>query len=442
MITLESILEKDNLNKAFRQVVSNKGTAGIDDMTVDELEPWIRAHPHELTNRIQSGKYRQHPVMRVYIPKDNGEKRPLGIPRVIDRLVQQAVAQELSREFEPIFSDNSYGFRPNRSAHDAIRKVIANANDGYEYVIDLDLAKFFDTVNHSKLLQVLSETIKDGRVISLIHKFLRAKIMDEGKVTTPTIGTPQGGPVSPVLANILLNELDKELDKRGHHFVRYADDMMIMCKSQRAAQRTYESISKFIEKKLFLNINKDKTKICHLSEDVKFLGYTFMKRQLKNDETTKWHASVHRKSLAKLKVKIKALTDRRCPKGWSTTKTELNTVLRGWFNYFRLGIRKTLVTTIDGWTRRRIRQMYWKTWKKNSTRIKELEKLGINKDKAYQWGNSSKSYWRIAGSFILCRALTNKTIKEKGWSLLSDLFYDGIYSCRNRRDARPARPVV
>ena len=429
MITLESILEKDNLNKAFRQVVSNKGTAGIDDMTVDELEPWIRAHPHELTNRIQSGKYRQHPVMRVYIPKDNGEKRPLGIPRVIDRLVQQAVAQELSREFEPIFSDNSYGFRPNRSAHDAIRKVIANANDGYEYVIDLDLAKFFDTVNHSKLLQVLSETIKDGRVISLIHKFLRAKIMDEGKVTTPTIGTPQGGPVSPVLANILLNELDKELDKRGHHFVRYADDMMIMCKSQRAAQRTYESISKFIEKKLFLNIIKDKTKICHLSEDVKFLGYTFMKRQLKNDETTKWHASVHRKSLAKLKVKIKALTDRRCPKGWSTTKTELNTVLRGWFNYFRLGIRKTLVTTIDGWTRRRIRQMYWKTWKKNSTRIKELEKLGINKDKAYQWGNSSKSYWRIAGSFILCRALTNKTIKEKGWSLLSDLFYDGIYSC-------------
>lgn len=429
MITLESILEKDNLSKAFRQVVSNKGTAGIDDMTVDELEPWIRAHPHELTNRILSGKYRQHPVMRVYIPKDNGDMRPLGIPRVIDRLVQQAVAQELSREFEPRFSDNSYGFRPNRSAHDAIRKVVANANDGYEYVIDLDLAKFFDTVNHSKLLQVLSETIKDGRVISLIHKFLRAKIMDEGEVTTPTIGTPQGGPVSPVLANILLNELDRELDKRGHHFVRYADDMMIMCKSQRAAQRTYESISKFIEKKLFLNINKDKTKVCHLSEDVKFLGYTFIKRQLKDDETTKWHASVHRKSLAKLKVKIKALTDRRCPKGWSTTKTELNTVLRGWFNYFRLGIRKSLVTTIDGWTRRRIRQMYWKTWKRNSTRIKELEKLGINKDKAYQWGNSSKSYWKIAGSFILCRALTNKTIKEKGWSLLSDLFYDGIYSC-------------
>ena len=429
MITLESILEKDNLNRAFRQVVSNKGTAGIDDMTVDELGPWIRAHPHELTNRIISGKYRQHPVMRVYIPKDNGEMRPLGIPRVIDRLVQQAVAQELSREFEPRFSDNSYGFRPNRSAHDAIRKVIANANDGYEYVIDLDLAKFFDTVNHSKLLQVLSETIKDGRVISLIHKFLRAKIMDEGKVTTPTIGTPQGGPVSPVLANILLNELDKELEKRGHHFVRYADDMMIMCKSQRAAQRTYESISKFIEKKLFLNINRDKTKVCHLSDDVKFLGYTFIKRQLKNDETTRWHASVHRKSLAKLKVKIKELTDRRCPKGWSTTKTELNTVLRGWFNYFRLGIRKSLVTTIDGWTRRRIRQMYWKTWKKISTKIKELEKLGINKDKAYQWGNSSKSYWRIAGSFILKRALTNKTIKEKGWNLLSDLFDDGIYCC-------------
>lgn len=242
-----------------------------------------------------------------------------------------------------MFSDNSYGFRPNMSAQDAIKKVVINANEGYEYVIDLDLARFFDTVNHSKLLQVLSKTIKDGRVISLIHKFLRAKIKDGDTVTTPTIGTPQGGPVSPVLANILLNELDKELDSRGHRFVRYADDMMIMCKGLRAAQRVYESISKFIEKKLFLNINKDKTRVCHLSEQVKFLGYTFFKRKLKDDEQTRWHASVHKKSLNKLKAKIKALTDRRCPKGWSETKSQLNTVLRGWFNYFRLGIRQSQI---------------------------------------------------------------------------------------------------
>ena len=429
MITLESILLRENLSKALRQVVRNKGVAGVDGMPVEELAAWFRAHPHELTGRILNGKYRHHPVMRCYIPKENGEKRPLGIPRAIDRLVQQAVAQELSREYDPVFSNNSYGFRPNRSAHDAIRKVIANANEEFEYVIDLDLAKFFDTVNHSKLLQVLSETIKDGRVISLIHKFLRAKIMDGKECTTPTMGTPQGGPISPVLANILLNELDKELERRGHHFVRYADDVLIMCKSIRAAERVCESISKFIEKKLFLKINKEKTKVCHLTEDIKYLGYTFTKEQIGKDIEPRWHADVHRKSKAKLKERIRALTSRQCPKGYQLMSKELNTFLRGWFNYFCLGIRRSLVKEIDGWMRRRIRQLYWVRWKRMRTRYRMLRKLGVNHEKALEWAGTSKASWRIAGSMVLGSTLTNKVLQAEGWLGLAFSYEGTSLSC-------------
>lgn len=219
MVSLEKILEPTNLTEALKQVVSNKGAPGVDGMAVDELEPFIRNHPRVLSQAIRDGSFRPSPVKRVYIPKDNGEKRPLGIPTVVDRLVQQAIAQKLSEEYEPKFSDNSFGFRPNRCAHDALKRIVDNANDGYEYVIDLDLAKFFDTVNHSKMIQVLSETVKDGRVVSLVHRFFRAKINDEGKIIKPTIGMPQGGPLSPVCANILLNELDQLLDGRGHRYV-------------------------------------------------------------------------------------------------------------------------------------------------------------------------------------------------------------------------------
>ena len=247
MVSLEKILEPHNLAEALKQVVSNKGAPGVDGMAVDELEPFIRANPGLLSQAIRDGSYRPSPVKRVYIPKDNGDKRPLGIPTVVDRLVQQAIAQQLSEEYEPKFSDNSFGFRPNRSAHDALKRIVDNANEGYEYVIDLDLAKFFDTVNHSKMIQVLSETVKDGRVVSLVHKFFRAKINEDGKITKPTMGMPQGGPLSPVCANILLNELDQLLDSRGHRYVRYADDMLLQFRSQRSAERVFASVKKFIE---------------------------------------------------------------------------------------------------------------------------------------------------------------------------------------------------
>ncbi len=306
-VNLEAVLSKANLSRALKQVRTNKGAPGVDGMSTEELVPYIKAHPNELSQAIMDGTYRPSPVKRVYIPKENGDKRPLGIPTVRDRLIQQALAQKIAEEFEPSFSDNSYGFRPNLSALDAVQAVVSKANQGYEYVIDLDLSKFFDTVNHSKMIQVLSDKIKDGRVISLIHKFFRAKIEEDGKYTKPTQGMPQGGPLSPICANCLLNELDQELEKRGHKFVRYADDMCILFKSKRAAERTFQSIKKFIEQKLFLKVNEEKTKICHLSQDVKFLGYTFYRRPNKDGQPPEWKTAVHRKSRKKFKDSIREI---------------------------------------------------------------------------------------------------------------------------------------
>lgn len=420
MVSLETILDPTNLRQALKQVVSNKGAPGVDGMAVDELEPFIRAHPQELSRAIIDGKYKPSPVKRVYIPKENGDKRPLGIPTAIDRLVQQAIAQRLSEEYEPKFSDNSFGFRPNRSAHDALKRIVENANEGYEYVIDLDLAKFFDTVNHSKMIQVLSDTVKDGRVVSLVHKFFRAKINDEGKITQPTVGMPQGGPLSPVCANILLNELDQLLDKRGHRYVRYADDMLLQFKSLRAAQRVFISVKKFIEEKLFLKVNVEKTKICHLTDDVKFLGHTFYKSGSKDpsDNQNRWKMAVHRKKRKAFEQTIKSILDRRCPQGLDQCKKELATYLRGWANYFYMALSRSRRQEYDQWIRRRIRQLYWKIWKKPKTRVRALVKLGVTPSKAYEWGNSSKSYWRTAGAWILTTSLKNGVLKNLGWMWL------------------------
>ncbi len=299
-ITLERILEKDVLMEAYKRVRSNKGSAGIDGMKTEELRDYIRSHPKEISESVRNGTYRPNPIMRVYIPKDNGEKRPLGIPTVKDRFVQQAIALVLSEEYEKVFSDNSFGFRPGRSCHDAINRALKYVNEGFEWVIDLDLSKFFDTVNHSKLLQLLSDKIEDGRVISLIHRFLRAPICENGKVGKKnTIGTPQGGVISPVLANILLNELDQLLDSRGIRFVRYADDMVILCGSKKAAERILANVTKFVEGKLFLKVNTEKTKILQACEDSQFLGFAFTQkvkaRKKKEFPTQRFFAVVHKK---------------------------------------------------------------------------------------------------------------------------------------------------
>ena len=271
---LERILSPTNLHRAYKQVVGNKGAGGVDKMGTSELLPYLNLHLGELIEKIRSGEYKPTAVRRVEIPKDNGRKRQLGIPTVVDRFIQQAISQVLSEEYEPLFSDNSFGFRPNRGAHDAIKRVQSYAEEGYRYCVDLDLERFFDTVNHSKLIQVLSERIKDGRVVSLIHKYLNAGVMVSHKYEETTEGVPQGGPLSPILSNIMLNELDKELERRGHPYVRYADDCIVLVKSLRATERVRDSIATFVEKKLFLKVNKEKTVLGTLSGK-KFLGYSF-----------------------------------------------------------------------------------------------------------------------------------------------------------------------
>ena len=272
---MEQILHKDNLNKAYKKVKSNKGAGGVDGMSVDELLGFLRDNQKQLIQQIKDGKYKPNPVRRVEIPKETkGEFRKLGVPTVVDRVFQQAITQVLSPIYEKQFSENSFGFRPNRGAYDALKQCQTNVNDGYVYAVDMDLEKFFDTVSQSKLIEVLSRTIKDGRVISLIHKYLNAGVISRGMFEKTAVGMPQGGPLSPLLSNIMLNEMDKELTRRGHRFVRYADDCMIFCKSRKSAERTLENIIPFIEGKLFLKVNRKKTKVAHISK-VKYLGYTY-----------------------------------------------------------------------------------------------------------------------------------------------------------------------
>lgn len=426
MVTLESVLEYHNMRTAMTQVIKNRGAAGFDGIPVSELEQWFREHPHQLSKAVMSGTYKPQPIKRVYIPKDNGDKRPLGIPTVVDRTVQQALAQVLSEAYEPYFSGNSFGFRPDRGARDAVRRVCEYAEQGYVWVIDLDLAKFFDTVNHSKLLQVLSERIKDGRVISLIHKFLRAKIIENGKSTKPKMGTPQGGPMSPIPANILLKEMDKVPDERGVKFCRYADDCVIFAKSERAAHRIYESISKYIEKKLFLQINKEKTSIGMLSQETKFLGFGF--KRIEEDLETRWVPVVHNKSRKKLKDKIRILTDRRLPRGEESTKERFNTFLKGWVGYYRMGIANCSMNDIDKWIRRRIRQIYLKMWKKNSTKYEELKKLKTNNEnRCYIIAHSSMKHW--AKALYANYVITKEIIRGWGWLSIKEAYEIGFIDC-------------
>lgn len=416
MLTLESILDRHNMNRALRKVVENKGSAGIDGMETSALHPYMMEHHADLTQSIRRGTYKPQPVRRVHIPKEGGKTRPLGIPTAIDRMVQQAVAQELGKEYEPVFHPSNHGYRPKRGCHTALEQALEYANSGYCWVVDLDLAKFFDTVNHSKLLQIMSERIKDGRVISLVHKMMKAPISENGKLHASEVGTPQGGPVSPMLANILLNELDWELDRRGHVFVRYADDMMILCKSKKAAVRTLASIKPFIEEKLFLRLNVEKSKICRITDHrLKYLGYGFysMKKGVVK-------ATVHRKSKDKCKAKLRQLTERRRGQSLDTFKDKLKKFVSGWMGHFQYTSVKHFAEETSQWLRRRIRQLYWKQWKRVRTRMAKLQKLGIPKQKAYEWANSRKGYWRIAGSWVMTTALTNDFLKEEGWYCLTD----------------------
>jgi len=411
---LEQILSPTNLNQAYKRVRNNKGSGGIDKMEVESLRDHLVNNKEKLIQSILDGNYRPNPVRRVEIPKEKG-KRNLGIPTVVDRVIQQAIAQILSPIYEKQFSPNSYGFRPKRNAHQALNKCRDYITEGYKYAVDMDLEKFFDTVNQSKLIEVLSRTVKDGRVVSLIHKYLNAGVVVRSRFEETEMGVPQGSPLSPLLSNIMLNELDKELDKRGHRFVRYGDDLVILCKSQRSAERTLANIVPFIENKLFLRVNREKTVTAFIT-GIKFLGYSFYVYKGEG------RLRVHPKSIAKMKERMRTLTSRSNGWGYARRKEALRQYITGWVNYFKLADMKKLLERVDEWYRRRLRMVIWKQWKRIRTRGRNLTKLGINKYKAWEWANTRKGYWHIANSYILSRTVTNERLRLAGYVLFSDYY--------------------
>ena len=406
MELLERVLSDTNINIAIEKVVSNKGASGIDGMEVDELYYYFNKHGKELKEQIRTRKYKPSPVRRVYIPKENGDKRGLGIPTVVDRVIQQAIVQVLSPIYEQQFSETSYGFRPNRSCEMAIIKLLEYFNDGYTWIVDIDLQKFFDTVCHDKLIAIIMKTIHDGELVSLIRKYLVSGVMENGVVSPTEVGTPQGGNLSPLLSNIMLNELDKELEKRGLRFTRYADDCIIVVKSEKAANRVMETITRFIEKKLGLKVNAEKSKVARPSE-IKYLGFGFYYTKEGIIKPT-----AHQKSIQKFKRRLKQLTKRSWSISLEDRIIKLNQVIRGWINYFRIADMKKWMTKISEHLRRRIRCIIWKQWKVPRKRIWALQKLGADLELAKALAFSRKSYWN--SSVFIGMYITNERLKRKG----------------------------
>ena len=414
MELLDEILSKENLNKAYLQVYRNKGASGVDGVTVDELKQYLKENKEEILTKIRQRKYKPQPVRRVKIPKENGKMRNLGIPTVVDRVIQQAIVQVLSPIYEKQFSESSYGFRPKRSCEMAIVRSLELMNDGYDWIVDLDLEKFFDTVNQDKLIGLIMKTVKDGEVVSLIRKYLVSGVMENGRYEPTRAGTPQGGNLSPLLSNIMLNELDKELEARGLNFVRYADDCMIFVKSEKAANRVLTSITKYIEKKLGLKVNAEKSKVSKPT-GIKFLGYGFWVAK-----GGKYKPKPHLKSIQKLKRKLKQLTERRISISLDTQLQRINYVVRGWVNYFRIANMKNVLAKLDERLRTRIRVIIWKQWKKTKTRCDALVKLGMPFELAFNCANTRKGYLQICKTRYIKFAINNDRLQKRGLLSLTD----------------------
>lgn len=385
-------------------------------MTVEEALPWLKEHKEDLLESLRNGSYKPSPVRRKDIPKPDGGTRQLGIPTVIDRIIQQAIAQILIPIYEPQFSDASYGYRPGRSAKEAIRKVKKYAEEGYTHAVQVDLSKYFDTINHDLLLNLLRQTIKDGRVIKLIKKYLKSGIMADGVIVRTEQGTPQGGPLSPLLANIYLNEFDQEWKRRGMKHIRYADDIIILTKSKRAAEHQLESSRKYLEGKLKLTMNTEKSKVVSVFaiKRFKFLGFCIGKNG------NGIYIRAHKKSLNKAKQKLRAITKRNRGRNVRTIMAEIAQYMKGWLGYYYIADMKRTLKSWDEWLRRRI--YIWKQWKKARTRVKNLRKLGISKDQAYQWGNTRLGYWRVAGSPVLKCSITNEKLAQAGYMNILQMY--------------------
>lgn len=414
MKLMDEVLSKDNLNLAYSQVVRNKGAAGVDEMTCEQVKEFLTVHGNELIHQIKSREYQPQPVRRVEIPKPNGGVRKLGIPTVVDRIIQQALVQKMTPIFEPTFSEYSYGFRPNRRCQDAIDRALELLNQGYEWIVDLDLEKFFDNVPQDKLIRLVDNAVHDSDITALIHKYLKAGVMINGTFENTVVGTPQGGNLSPLLSNIYLNELDKELERRGLRFARYADDCVIFVKTEFSAERVMRNIVTFIETKLKLKVNAEKTHITRPTS-LKYLGFSFVKLN------GRWQARPHKQSFIKLFDKLKKLTKR----SWSIDLTyrikKINEVLRGWINYYRKSSMKGKITSLGEWLRNAIRVIIWKQWKVPSKQIPSLVKLGIDEEEAKGLTFCRKGYQFIAHSCVVHRAISNSRLKKRG--LLDPLEY-------------------
>jgi group II intron reverse transcriptase/maturase len=412
---LESILAESNLNAAYKRVKANHGSHGVDNMKVDELLPYLKTNGASLRQTLLEGRYRPQPVRRVEIPKPDGGVRLLGIPTVLDRMIQQAISQILTPLFEAHFSDHSYGFRPKRSAHDAIYKAQAHINEGNRTVVDIDLEKFFDRVNHDKLMSLLARKISDKRVLKLIRSYLESGVMISGLVSVTEEGTPQGGPLSPLLSNVMLDELDKELERRGLRFCRYADDCNIYVKSKRAGNRVMKSVTAFIERRLKLRVNRNKSAVDSPAKR-KFLGFSFFWRK---DGV---HMCLHPKPLERLKEKVREITSRSRSMAMEVRIKKLNALTRGWVNYYRPATMESHCRSVDEWIRRRLRMCYWKQWKRITPRHDNLVRLGLSDRNAWQFANARRSYWNTALSPILASTLTNQHFRKLGLISLTEIY--------------------
>ena len=419
MSLILEILSNENLNEALKRVKANKGTSGIDKMTVDSLDAYFNEHRNEIITSIMNKTYKPQPVRRVYIPKSNGKLRPLGIPTVVDRVIQQTIAQRLVPIYENLFSNYSYGFRPNRDCHTAVSKALEYLNQGFEWVIDLDIEKYFDTVNHDKLISILREQVNDSHTLHLIRKFLQAGVMDDGLVSKTTIGVPQGGPLSPILSNIYLDKLDKELESRGLHFVRYADDCNIFVRSSVSAERVMKSITSWLERKLFLKVSATKTKVVRPTNS-NFLGFTFWK------SSKGWECKPGNDRKIKLYQKVKEVLRRKhaVSRPLALTFTKLNQIIRGWINYFRIGSMKKFIDKFGQWLRHKVRVIIIKQWKLptriylNLKALNDLCKCNFIEEDIYKVANSRLGWYKRSGMNVVNYILSPKVLelanKKKG----------------------------
>ena len=427
MELIEVITSKENLNKAYKKVVENKGAGGIDEMTVKELGDYIRENKESIVNSLRNRTYMPKPVRRVYIPKSNGKKRPLGIPTVLDRTIQQAIAQPITDIYENIFSEYSYGFRPGRSCHDAIKQALLYLNDGSEWVIDIDIEQFFDKVNHDKLIQILREQVNDSTTLNLIRKYLRAGVMENGLEKATKTGVPQGGPLSVILSNIYLDKLDKELEQRGLRFTRYADDVLIFTRSEMSANRVMKSISDWLERKLFLKVNATKTKVVRPTRS-KYLGFTF----LKNGGEWKVKPTNEKKKALKVKLSEYLKRNKAVARPLAVTVKRVNEIARGWINYFRIGMMKQFMEEFGQWLRHKIRVIVLKQWKNPKTMYRNLSYLnrkyknGFSDEDIFKVANSRLGWYRRSGmnvvNFIISKELLETKIKDSA-GLLNPLSY-------------------